>query len=65
MPRVTAPLTDTFVRQIKHSGEPGDDKHRDGGGLYLQVTPTGGSTGTWTTATQESVKPWLSGCTPP
>ena len=42
MPRLIAPLTDTFVRQVKHSGGPGDDKHRDGGGLYLQVIPAGG-----------------------
>lgn len=42
MPRVSAPLTDTFVRQVKHSGGAGDDKHRDGGGLYLQIAPAGG-----------------------
>lgn len=42
MPRITPPLTDTFVRQAKHSDKPSDDKHRDGWGLYLQVTPSQG-----------------------
>lgn len=35
------PLTDTFVRQIKHSGRPAGDKHTDGGGMYLHVVATG------------------------
>ncbi|WHZ12093.1 MAG: Integrase [Burkholderiaceae bacterium] len=34
-------LTDTFVRQVKHSGRPSGDKHADGGGLYLHVTGAG------------------------
>ena len=34
-------LTDTFVRQVKHSGRPSGDKHADGGGLYLYVTSVG------------------------
>ena len=28
-------LTDTFVRQVKHSGRPAGDKYSDGGGMYL------------------------------
>lgn len=35
------PLTDTFVKQVKHSGRPTGDKHSDGGGLYLHVAATG------------------------
>jgi integrase len=34
-------LTDTFVRQFKHSGKPSGDKRSDGGGLYLHVTGAG------------------------
>jgi integrase len=34
-------LTDTFTRQVKHSGRPAGDKHSDGGGLYLHVTGAG------------------------
>ncbi|MDB5941493.1 MAG: integrase, partial [Ramlibacter sp.] len=34
-------LTDTFVRQVKHSGRPAGDKHTDGGGMYLLVKPGG------------------------
>jgi len=34
-------LTDTFVRQVKHSGRPMGDKHADGGGLYLHVMAAG------------------------
>lgn len=34
-------LTDTFVKQIKHSGRPTGDKHSDGQGLYLHVTAAG------------------------
>lgn len=34
-------LTDTFVKNVKHSGKPAGDKHSDGGGLYLHVTATG------------------------
>lgn len=35
------PLTDTFVRQVKHSGKPVGDKHTDGGGMYLLVKAAG------------------------
>lgn len=35
------PLTDTFVRQTKHSGRPAGDKHSDGGGMFLHVKATG------------------------
>lgn len=35
------PLTDTFIRQAKHSGKKAGDKHSDGGGLYLLVTAAG------------------------
>lgn len=34
-------LTDTFVKQVKHSGAPAGDKYSDGGGMYLHVTATG------------------------
>lgn len=30
-------LTDTFIRQVKHSGKASGDKHADGGGMYLLV----------------------------
>ena len=30
-------LTDTFVRQVKHTGKASGDKHADGGGMYLLV----------------------------
>jgi hypothetical protein len=33
-------LTDTGIRQIKHSGAPAGDKLSDGGGMYLLVTAT-------------------------
>jgi integrase len=35
------PLTDTQVKNFKHSGRPAGDKHSDGGGLYLHVTSAG------------------------
>lgn len=35
------PLTDTFVRQIKHTGKPAGDKYTDGGGMYLLVKASG------------------------
>lgn len=35
------PLTDTFVRQVKHSGKPAGDKHTDGLALYLFVNAAG------------------------
>lgn len=35
------PLSDTFVRQAKHSGAKAGDKHTDGDGMYLHVSATG------------------------
>ena len=34
-------LTDTFVRQEKHTGKPTGDKYTDGGGMYLLVKAAG------------------------
>ena len=34
-------LTDTFVRQVKHTGKPTGDKYTDGGGMYLLVKAAG------------------------
>ena len=34
-------LTDTFVKNIKHSGAPSGDSHTDGGGMYLLVNKSG------------------------
>ena len=34
-------LTDTFVKNVKHSGAPAGDKHTDGAGLYLLVKAAG------------------------
>jgi integrase len=34
-------LSDTFARQVKHSGTPAGDKHTDGDGLYLLVKAAG------------------------
>jgi len=34
-------LTDTFIRQIKHSGAAAGDKHSDGQGMYLHVKAAG------------------------
>jgi hypothetical protein len=34
-------LTDTFVRQVKHTGAPAGDKYADGQGLYLPVKAAG------------------------
>ena len=34
-------LTDTFVRQMKHTGKASGDKHADGGGMYLLVKAGG------------------------
>lgn len=34
-------LTDTFTKQVKHSGKPAGDKHTDGDGLYLLVKASG------------------------
>jgi len=35
------PLTDTFVKQVKHSGKPAGDKHTDSQALYLFVNAAG------------------------
>lgn len=34
-------LTDTFVRQVKYSGQGAGDKHSDGDGMFLLVKPAG------------------------
>jgi hypothetical protein len=34
-------LTDTFIRQVRHSGAPAGDKHSDGGGMHLLVKESG------------------------
>ena len=34
-------LTDTFVKNTKHSGKPAGDKHSDGGGMYLLINGAG------------------------
>ena len=34
-------LTDTFVKNVKHTGTPAGDKHTDGGGMYLLVNASG------------------------
>lgn len=34
-------LTDTFIRQVKHSGASAGDKHADGQGLYLLIKAAG------------------------
>lgn len=34
-------LTDTFIKNAKHSGASAGDKHSDGGGLYLHITKAG------------------------
>ncbi len=35
------PLTDTFVRQVKHSGKAAGDKYTDGNGMFLHVKAAG------------------------
>lgn len=45
MPRAIPHLADTFVRQAKHSGGPGDDKHRDGGSHLPLFLPERGLSG--------------------
>jgi hypothetical protein len=35
------PLTDTFAKNIKHTGAAAGDKHTDGGGMYLLVNSGG------------------------
>jgi integrase len=34
-------LTDTFVKQTKHTGKPSGDKHTDGAGMYLLIKSMG------------------------
>lgn len=34
-------LTNTFVKNVKHTGKPAGDKHTDGGGMYLLVNAGG------------------------
>ncbi len=34
-------LTDTFVKQVKHTGKPAGDKYTDGGSMYLLVKAAG------------------------
>jgi glutamine amidotransferase-like uncharacterized protein len=34
-------LTDTFVKNVKHSGTSKADKYRDSGGMYLLVSAGG------------------------
>ena len=34
-------LTDTFVKQVKHTTSPTGDKYRDGLGMYLYVKAAG------------------------
>lgn len=34
-------LTDTFIRQVKHSGAPAGDRYADGGNMYLLVKAAG------------------------
>ena len=34
-------LTDTFIRQVKHTGAPAGDKHTDGDGMFLLVKAAG------------------------
>lgn len=35
------PLTDTFVRAVKHAGKPAGESHADGNGMYLLVKAAG------------------------
>jgi hypothetical protein len=35
------PLTDTFIRQVKHFGKPAGDKYTDSQALYLHVKEAG------------------------
>jgi hypothetical protein len=34
-------LTDTFVKQVKHSVKPAGDRYADGGNMYFLVTDSG------------------------
>lgn len=40
-PDTNMPLTDTFVRQVKHNGTPSDVKYSDTQALYLHVKKAG------------------------
>lgn len=35
------PLSDTFIKQVKHTGKPSGDKYSDGAGMYLLVKAAG------------------------
>ena len=41
------PLTSAFVKNVRHSGRNGPDKHGDQFGLQLRVQPTGGKQWIW------------------
>ncbi len=45
MPRKTDPLSDVEIKALIRARKPGDapKKHSDGGGLYLEMMPTGGN----------------------
>ncbi len=32
-------LTDTFIKSTNYSGQKSGDKHTDGGGMFLDVSP--------------------------
>jgi hypothetical protein len=62
VPKIMA-LTDTFVRQVKHTGKPAGDKHADGGGMYLLVK-AGGKYWRMDYAYAASARPWPWACIP-
>lgn len=39
---IRMPLTDLFVRPVKHKGSPMGERYIDGGGMYLRVKAAGG-----------------------
>lgn len=39
---IRRPLTDLFVRPVKHKGSPMGERYIDGGGMYLRVKAAGG-----------------------
>jgi len=41
MPKISAPLTDTYIKNLKATDKA--QKYYDGGGLYLYVSPKTGS----------------------
>ena len=40
MPKIKAPLTDTYIKNLKAADK--GRKESDGGGLYIYISPTGG-----------------------